>query len=118
MSDEGGQGSGSGDADEYIINCVSFFHRRGIKSRNEFLRKEKFRARMHRLAKGLKSLKNLKEIVCKHTVSTFNNFFLQNLCYIKFSFEIHTLAWSVTDTFYSFICMIFSISHNEYSGLI
>ena len=56
MSDEGARGSGSGDADECIINCVSFFHQRG-KSRNEFLRKEKFRA------KGLKSLKKLKEIV-------------------------------------------------------
>ena len=59
MSDEGAQGSGSEDADECIINCVSFFHQRG-KSRNEFLRNEKFRARM---PKGLKSLKKLNEIV-------------------------------------------------------
>ena len=59
MSDEGGPGSGSGDADECIINRVSLFHQKG-KSRNEFLRKEKFRARM---SKGLKSLKKLKEIV-------------------------------------------------------
>ena len=59
MSDEGARGSGSGVADERIINCVSFFHQRG-KSRNEFLRKEKFRARM---PKGLKSLKKLKDIV-------------------------------------------------------
>ena len=56
MSDKGERGSGSGDADECIINCVNFFHQRG-KSRNQFLRKEKFRARM---PKGLKSLKKLK----------------------------------------------------------
>ena len=59
MSDEGERGSGSGNADECIIDCESFFHQRG-KSRNEFLRKEKFRARM---PNRLKSLKKLKEIV-------------------------------------------------------
>ena len=58
MSDEGAPGSGSGDADECIINCVSLFHQRG-KLMNEFLRKEKFGGRM---PKGLKSLKKLKEI--------------------------------------------------------
>ena len=45
MSVEGERGSGSGNADECIIDCVSLFHQKG-KSRNEFLRKEKFRARM------------------------------------------------------------------------
>ena len=70
-------------------------------------------------AQGVEKLQKV-ERNCLVSISTVNNFFLQNLCCVKFSFEIHALTWCNTDTFYSFMCIIFFpflIMNSEYGSL-
>ena len=115
MSDKGERGSGSGDADDWHHKLCKFFPPKGKVKKSISEKREIQSQDAQRVEKPQKVERN-----CLVSISTFNNFFLQNLCYVKFFFQIHTLTWRNTDTFYSFMCIFFFqflIMNSEYGSL-